>query len=307
MADQLDMRDLRYFETIAETGHVGRAARLVFRSQPALTGAVRRLEQALGTALFQRAGRGIRLTAAGEALVIRARALRMASEDAVREIGDLGKGLAGQVRIGTVPTAARFLLPPACAEFLRQAPGVTLKTVIGHNDVLAASLKSGELDLVVGFSGEADAAITSHEILTDEVVVVAARSHPVFRRRARMRDLLQYRWILAGPSGATRQWLDHAFQTRGLPGPTVQIETNLILLLPPLIEQNNLLSFISRRHIDRRGRLKEIPLRETTMKRRFAVSYRKESYLSPAARRFAELLRTQGKSLFQGIDRIAAC
>ena len=299
MADQLDLRDLRYFEAIAQTGHVGRAAKLVFRSQPALTGAIRRLEESLGTALFSRAGRGIRLTAAGEALLARARALRIASEDAVREIGDLGKGLAGQVRIGAVPTAARFLLPRVCGEFLRQAPGVTLKTVIAHNDALRTALKAGELDVVVSFSAQADPDIASHEILADEVVVVAARGHPVFRRRARMKDLLDYGWILAGPAVATRQWLDHAFMTHGLPTPTVQVETNLILLLPPLIEQSNLLSFVSRRHVGRGTRLKEIRLRETTMKRRFAVRYRRDAYLSPAARRFVELLRTRGKDLFR--------
>ena len=299
MADQLDLRDLRYFEAIAQSGHVGRAAKAVFRSQPALTGAVRRLEAVLGTALFQRAGRGIRLTAAGDALLARARALRIASEDAVREVADLGKGLAGQVRVGAVPTAARFLLPPACGEFLRHAPGVTFKTVIGHNDVLGTLLRTGELDVVVSFGGQAESGIASHEILTDDVVVVAARDHPVFRRRPRMKDLLDYRWILAGPSVATRQWLEHVFLTHGLRGPTVQIETNLILLLPPLIEQNRLLSFISRRHIGGGTRLKEIPLKETTMRRRFAVTYREDSYLSPAASRFVELLRTRGKRLFQ--------
>ena len=295
----MDLRDLRYFEAIADAGHVGRAAKLVFRSQPALTGAVRRLEQVVGTALFRRAGRGIRLTAAGEALLLRARALRIASQDAVREIAELGKGLAGQVRIGTVPTAARFLLPPACAEFLRQAPGVTLKTLIGHDDVLAAALKSGELDVVVSFSGQADPEIESHAILTDEVVAVAARGHPVFRRRAGMKDLLEYRWVLGGPSVATRQWLERAFRAQGLPAPAVQIETNLILLLPTLIEQNHLLSFISRRHIGRSTGLKEIRLKETTMKRRFAVRHRRESYLSPAARRFSDLLRTRGAELFR--------
>ena len=299
MADELDLRDLRYFEVIATTGHVGRAAKQLFRSQPALTGAVRRLEQIVGTALFARSGRGIRLTAAGEALLMRARALRIASEDAVREIGDLGKGLAGQVRIGVVPTVARFLLPPACKEFLRQAPEVTLRIVIAHNDVLRSSLKAGELDVTVSFSAQADGEIASYDIFADEVVVVAARGHPVFRREVAMKDLLDYRWILAGRSVATRQWLDNAFATRGLPGPTVQIETNLILLLPALIEENNLLSFISRRNIERGARVKEIVLRETTMKRRFAVSYRNDAYLSPAARRFVEHLRTRSQALFQ--------
>ena len=299
MADQLDLRDLRYFETIAELGHVGRAAKKLYRTQPALTGAVRRLEEILGTTLFERAGRGIRLTAAGEALLVRARSLRIASEDAVREVADLGQGLAGLIRIGTVPTVARFLLPPLCRELLKEAPAVTFRTFIGHNDVLRTALKAGELDVVVSFSSRADADIASHVIFEDECVVVASRHHAIHRKRARMKDLLGYPWVLAGPTVATRQWLDQAFHARGLPGPTVQIETNLILLLPPLIEQNHLLSFVSRRHLTRGSPLKEVAVRETTMRREFAVTYRGDSYLSPAAKRCVDLLRTRGPALFE--------
>lgn len=298
MADRLDLRDLRYFEAIAETGHVGRAARKLFRTQPALTGAVRRLEEALGTPLFERAGRGIRLTAAGAALQVRARALRIASEDAIREIGDLGKGVAGLVRVGAVPTVARFLLPALCREFLKEAPGVTFRTVIGHDDMLRGALRAGDLDVVVSFSARADEETASHAILEDDCVVVASRAHPIFGKKPRMKDLLDYRWVLAAPGAATREWLEHAFRSRGLPGPQAQIETNLILLLPPLIERTNLLSFISRRHLKRGSALREVALKETTMRRRFAVTYRKDSYLSPAARRCVEMLRSRGKQLF---------
>ena len=299
MADRLDLRDLRYFEAIAETGHVGRAAKKLFRTQPALTGAIRRLEGALGTALFFKAGRGIRLTAAGAALQERARALRIASEEAIREIADLGQGLAGTIRIGAVPTAARFLLPPLCREMLKEAPGVAFRTVIGHDDVLRAAIHSGDLDVVVGFSSHQDRDVVSHAILEDDCVVVASRSHPVFRARIRMRDLLRYRWVLGGPMVATRQWLERAFHEKGLPGPTVQIETNLILLLPSLIEENRLLSFVSRRHLGGTSRLREVSLKDTTMRRRFAVTYRREGYLAPAARRCVELLRTRGETLFE--------
>ena len=300
MADRLDLRDLRYFEAIAETGHLGRAARKVFRSQPALTGCVRRLEEALGTPLFERVGRGIRLTAAGEALASRARSLRIASEDAVREIGDLGRGLAGMIRVGTVPTVARFLLPPLTREFLEEAPGVTIKAMIGQNDVLRNALKAGELDLIVSFTPRSDESeLVHHDILEDEVVVVASRAHPVHRKRARMKDLLDYRWVLASPGVATRQWIDHAFTTRGLPAPRVQIETNILLMLPPLIEKNQLLSFVSRRHAGRGSALREVPLKETTMRRTFAVTYRRDSYLSPAGRRFVELLRSRAVELFE--------
>ncbi len=300
MANELDLRDLRYFEVIAETGNMGRAAKLLFRTQPALTGCVRRLETTLGTELFERVGRGIRLTAAGEALLARARSLRIASQDAVREIGDLGKGLAGLVRVGTVPTVARFLLPPVCREIIGRAPGIKLKVVIGQNDVLRNALRSGELDLVVSFSVQAEADLASDEILEDEVVVAANRSHPIFRKRVRLKDLLGYAWVLAGPGVATRQWIDHAFTSRGLDPPVVQIETNQILMLPPLIEQSNLFTFVSRRHIGpaRGSRLREVVLKETTMRRRFAVTYRKDAYLSPATRRLVQLLRDEGAALF---------
>lgn len=301
MANQLELRDLRYFEVIAETGHLGRAAKKLFRTQPALTGCVRRLEETLGTALFERVGRGIRLTAAGEALLSRARSLRIASEDTVREIGELGRGLAGMIRVGVVPTVARFLLPPLTREFLKEAPDVTIKATIGQNDVLKGALKAGELDLIVSFIPRTDEEGLAHfEFLEDEVVVVASRAHEVHRRRVKMKDLLGYRWVLASPGVATRQWIDHAFVTRGLPAPSVQIETNILLMLPPLIEKSNLLSFISRRHVGGTSVLREVPLKETTMRRRFAVNYRQDSYLSPAGQRFVNLLRAKGKALFEG-------
>ena len=83
----MDLRDLRYFETIAELQHIGRAIeRKLHRTQPALTSSVRRLEEACGAPLFEKAGRGIRLTAAGKVLLKWAQRMRFDVEDAKREI-----------------------------------------------------------------------------------------------------------------------------------------------------------------------------------------------------------------------------
>lgn len=304
MADELDLRDLRYFETIAETGHVGRAAARVHRSQPALTGSVRRLEAALGTALFEKVGRGIRLTAAGHALAARATALRLAAEDAVREIGEIGTGMAGQVRIGVLPTLARFLMPPLCRESLKESPRVTLKTIIGQNDVLDEQLQKGEVDFILTTALRPSPDLGRHPLLEDEAVVIASRAHPVLRRRAvRLEDLLAYGWVLAPLSVGTRQWLERVFADRGLPAPQVQIETNFILTMPSLIHQTELLTFTSRRHVgitDTGASLREVKLKETTMRRKFDVVFRRESYLSPAARRLISMLRARGRKLFAG-------
>lgn len=305
MSNHFDLRDLRYFEAIAETGHLGRAAARLHRTQPALTNCVRRLEAALGAALFERVGRGIRLTVAGEALARRACVLRIAADDAAREIGEVGAGVAGQIRIGVLPTLARFLMPPLCRLFLQEAPGVMLRTNIAQNDVLARLLEVGEVDLILTTAVRASPDITSHLVLEDEAVVIASQAHPILRKKAKLKDLLDYRWVLAPSSVGTRQWIEGVFKAHGLPPPSVQIETNLILMMPSLIHQTELLTFTSRRHVgvdDSGDALREVHLRETTMRRRFDVAYRSGAYLSPAAQRMVSMLRKQGKQLFAAVS-----
>jgi len=301
MSSQIDLRDLKYFETIAELGHLGRAAKQLCRTQPTLTGCVRRMEEVFGTPLFERVGRGIRLTPAGEALLVRARRLRVASDETIQEIHDVAKGDAGHIRIGVVPTGAQDLLPSLCRALLDEAKGITLKTTIAQNDALIASLQSGDLDLLISPDPQNSKEFVSHPILDDVVVVAASASHEIFRKRAKMQDLLGYDWVLAAPSVDTRQWLDHAFDRCGLTRPQVKVETNLVLLLPPLIVETGLLSFISRRHLvpGRIGSpLKEVPLKETTMRRTFKLICRKDGYLPPAARRLTALVSAKGTKTF---------
>jgi DNA-binding transcriptional LysR family regulator len=299
MADELDLRDLRYFEAIADAGHVGRAARLQHRSQPTMTGAIRRLEATLGTPLFERAGRGIRLTAAGEALHARARTLRIAAAEAVREAGDIGSGRAGVVRIGMAPTAAQQIMPRLYAHFHARAPSLAFKAVVANNDVLHAALRAGDIDLAVNVASAGEDDIVSHTVFRDQCVVVARRDHAIFRTRPTLRDLTRYGWLLGSPALATRKWLEQAFRRRGLPPPGVRIETTQVLLLPMVIERTDLLSFLSRRHLHARGPLREVALRETTMRREFALIYRKASYLSPAVLRVIEELRASAKSFLR--------
>jgi DNA-binding transcriptional LysR family regulator len=288
----MDLRDLRYFETIAELQHVGRAAEKLHRTQPALTSCVRRLEDACGARLFEKSGRGIRLTAAGKVLLKWAQRMRFDVEDAQREISAFSRGLSGHVRIGIVPTAAQFLLPPVARQLLREAPDVTMRTVVGLIDTLKPLLRAGEIDLMVGTESAAEEGFVSELLAEDCIVVAASAKHELFRGRPTLRDLTRCRWALQPPGAPTRDWLDHTFDRRHLPRPQVQVETTMLLMLPTLIAQTGLLSFISRHHLDPsngRSPLKEIPLKEATMRRRMVVTHRESSYLSPAARRLIRL------------------
>jgi len=293
----MDLRDLRYFETIADLQHVGRASTKLHRTQPALSSAVRRLEEDCGVALFEKAGRGIRLTAAGKVLLKWAQRMRFDVEDAKREIGAIGKGLSGHIRIGIVPTAAQFVLPPVARQLLQEAPDVTLRTVVGLVDALKPLLHAGEIDMMVGTEGPAEAGYESKLLTEDAIVVAAAANHELFRGHPTLKDLTAYRWALQPPGAPTRDWLDHTFDRKRLPRPRVQVETTMLLMLPMLIAQTGLLSFISRSHLEERpGRsgLKEIPIKEATMRRRLVVTYRSNSFLSPAAERLITLFSAAG-------------
>lgn len=288
----MDLRDLRYFETIAELQHVGRATARLHRTQPALTSSIRRLEADCGTALFAKAGRGIRLTEAGRVLLKWAQRMRFDVEDAKREIAAIGQGLTGHVRIGIVPTAAQFLLPAVASRLLQEAPDATLKTVVGLVDTLKPMLRAGEIDLMIGTEGPEEPGYAARVLAEDSIVVAASARHELLRGKPSLKDLTGYRWALQPPGAPTRDWLDHTFDRKRLPRPRVQVETTMLLMLPALIEQTGLLSFISRHHLaGRLGALglKEIAVKDAVMRRRMVVSHRENSFLSPLAARVIDL------------------
>jgi len=299
----MDLRDLKYFVAIAQAGNTRRAAAIVHRSQPALTKAIDRLEASLGAKLFEREGRGQRLSVAGAALFARATPL-LGSADAVRnEVAALGRGTAGLVRLGSGPLGAEYLLPTISQLLLREAPDVQLQLLIRMNYESRVELRDGNLDLVLGFVPDRENEFVCDTLLKDVVVVAAGAQHPIFRGRKRLtlESLTRYRWALPNISVASRTWLDQVFESQGLGRPNAQIETNSIPLIPRVIADTHLLSFVSRRTISAsQGQLREIPLPATTLIRNFGLTYLKDVSLSPAAEKLIGLLRTHGQSLFHG-------
>ena len=294
----MDFRDLKYFEVIATEGNLGRAAERLHRTQPALTKCIDRLEEDLGAALFEKDGRGMRLTAAGQVLLKRTRLMAIMVEETAREMQDHAGGLQGTVRIGCVPTLGEHLMPAVFAQLLAEAPAITVNLFVGMNDHLLAHLRDGEIDLVIGPMLDADADIASEQIAEDTVVVMASEDHPVFNAPATLAGLLDYKWMLPATTVASRQWLDQTFERHGLARPQVQIESNVLNAILPILEKAPLLGFVTRLNlVAGRARLREVVLAETEMQRRLGLAYRKNGYLSPVAARVAAILRARGKEL----------
>jgi DNA-binding transcriptional LysR family regulator len=297
----MDLRDLYYFEAIADCGHMGRAAERVFRTQPALSKCIQRLEEQLSAALFERVGHRLVLTPVGDALLARARFLRRSLEDTVREVDDVARGVTGHVRIGHTATAAEQLLPKVISLLRREMPGVTMELGMGMNDELRTSLRAGDHDLLVGPLSPGDGEFTSHVMFSDHVVVACSRSHPLAGRpRVRMKDLAACGWVMPPRGVAIRDWLDRTFEGRGLPPPKVEIDSGSISLMPRLIADTELLTFISRENLGAGSvmtLLRELEFAPTTLRREIGVVMRANGYLSPAVRTAVGLLKARGREL----------
>ncbi|MFS2139370.1 LysR family transcriptional regulator [Duganella sp. Dugasp56] len=294
----MDFRDLRYFEVIATEGNLGRAAARLFRTQPALTKSIDRLEAILGAQLFEKAGRGVKLTAAGAVLLTRTRQMALLIEETSREMKEHASGLKGKVRIGCVPTLAEHMMPAVFQELLADAPEVEVELKVAMNDAILSALRDGELDLVVGPIVESDEHLVSEQFSEDEVVVLASRDHEIFKGPYALADLLRYKWVLPATSVASRQWLDHTFERNGLARPAVQIESNVLIMILPIIEQTHLLGFVARFNLQsQKTYLREVELPETTMRRPLGLTYRSGGYMSPVVQRTVAILRSQNSAL----------
>lgn len=288
----MELKYLRYFLAIQDTGHLGRAAITLGITQPALTKCIQRLEKIYNTRLILKVGRGIRLTEAGLLLCDRAQKVVQNMEVIQRDIGALADGSAGYIRLGAAATAAEFMLPPLAKSLLEAAPSVRLDVKVGLNDLLQTTLREKQLDIILGFLPDDSSEFISRPLLDDPVVLVASGEHPLAGIHPTPEQLDQYNWLLPSSTVATRQWLEQRLAQGGYQPPRVQIEANSISTLHPVIVETNLLSFVSRRALEdvhHAFPLVEIPMPLLVMPRTFGLQFHSWSELSPVARKFVQI------------------
>src|ERR1700742_4707138 len=125
--DEIEVRHLRYFIAVAEELHFGRAALRLHMAQPPLSQQIRRLEEMLGHALFLRTSREVRLTAAGEELLERARRTLRKIESDIAAARKIGRGEAGSLTVGFIGSGMLTALPKMLGRYRRQYPEVDLQ------------------------------------------------------------------------------------------------------------------------------------------------------------------------------------
>ncbi len=215
--NNLSLHQLRVLCEVARLGSFTRAAEALYLGQPAVSQHVAALERALGVPLVYRAGRGVRLTEAGQLVVdYGGRILRLTEQ--LRSGIDGLKGLAtGRLVVGAGQTPGDYLLPPVLGEFRRRYPGVSVELEIAGTQRVVDWLVRHVYDL--GFLGDRaeHPDLELEPFVEDRVVLFVAAEHPLAGRRSvSLADALAPGLIVREPASATRATGERALRTAGV-------------------------------------------------------------------------------------------
>jgi DNA-binding transcriptional LysR family regulator len=184
MSDQIELRHLRYFLAVAETLHFSRAAKRLGIAQPPLSQQIRRLEQLLGHALFERTTRGVTLTLAGQLLAKRAQSTMEKVDEDLAQVRRLGRGEEGTLTVGFSGSVMFTELPAAIQSYRRRYPKVELRLRELVTTAQIAALLNGTLDLAFLRDGDPTEGIRMTTLLKEKYVAVLPEAHPLAKRRS---------------------------------------------------------------------------------------------------------------------------
>ena len=275
-------RHINYFLAVAEHGSFTRAASALHVSQPALSQQIRQLEESLGVPLFDRSGRTIRLTDAGEVWrQYASRALQElgAGKRAIHDVADLTRG---SLRIAVTPTFTSYFIGPLMADFYARYPGITLQLI---EDMLCRD----ELDVGIAFAPVHSPELEAIPLLTESLALVVAQHHPLaVHEQVALSRLHDEKLVLLSAEFATREQIDHYCEKAGL-HPQVVIEANSISAVLELIRRTSLSTLLPAAIATQHDGLKAISLAPPLLERTAVLLRRKNSWQTAAAKAFLHM------------------
>lgn len=215
----MELEQIKAFLAVVRSGSFSKAARAIYRSQPAVTARIQALERELGTPLFDRLGRQVKLAAAGQALLENAGPLIEQWDGLKNRVQEsIGGILRGPVRLGSGEAALLYLLPGPVRAFRKRYPQVE---ILVRNQPLQQTLemlKTGELDFGFRSLAAAPPDMSFRPSRTFERVLITPRDHPILKEsRITLKALSRHSLIMPWKGSTTRQLVERAFEEADLP------------------------------------------------------------------------------------------
>jgi LysR family cyn operon transcriptional activator len=289
----MELRHLRYFQAVAEEHSFRRAAERLFISQPALSQQIRQLEEELGVPLFDRIGKRVRPTAAGELLLGYARRVLHELDEAQRALAEF-EGLArGTLALAVVQTVNSYLIPAALARFIPAYPAIAIRIEELPAGQIEAGIIGGQIDLGIGFAPASAAEIEAEPLFDEELVLIVRSDHRLAgQERLPVGQLEGVPLALLAQTFCTRRLVDQCAQLAGA-RLDVRVEMNAIEGLLATVRATGLatvLPALALRTTAGAG-LCAVALCEPVPRRSVGLLWQRGGYRCAAARAFAATVR----------------
>jgi DNA-binding transcriptional LysR family regulator len=299
---RLKLRDLDILMAVVEAGGMGKAARRLGMSQPAVSKAVADLENAMQVRLLVRSQKGIEPTPYGVALIKRGVSVFNELRQGVQDIEFIADPTAGELRIGATEPTAAAIVAPVIERLLRQYPRMTFQVLGG--DLLGTYRNMAQRNVELVISRVSDAlpeGCTYETLFHDSMVVAAGKNHPLTRRRKiELADLVDESWTQQLGDNHFGWLVANAFRGCGLPPPRMTVASSYLILRSELLAAGRLLTVVpgfSLKLPRKHPFLKALPVVLPGSRHPIAIVTLKNRELSPLAQLFCEHVRALTKPL----------
>jgi LysR family hydrogen peroxide-inducible transcriptional activator len=287
----MQIHQLRYFCAVARTGSFTRAAQHEHLAQPSLSQQIRKLEDELGTKLFDRLGRTVRLTQLGEAFLPRAEAILRQVSSAKLEIQEMSGVEQGKLVIGAIPTIAPYFLPSCLASFGRKFPRVQVSVIEEVTDELLKRIHDGTIDLALLALPVPATHCLCHELFREPLYVVVPRNH-----RLASLPRVHLKQIESDPFLLLKE--GHCFRENALSAcsrarirPNVVFESGQFTTILAMVSAGSGVSVVPEMAVEQREGCKFLPITDESAFRRIGIVQLKQHFRSRVHRAFLDHLR----------------
>ncbi len=249
----IDFRHLETFCRVAALKSFSRAADDLFLTQPTVSGHILSLERSLSLRLFDRTGREVRLTKAGEMFLRYASKILTVRKDLLNALSEFSQGIRGELSLGASTIPGEYLLPRLIGDFKREHPRFAFSLKISDTKDIVQELLQGHIEFGL-IGAKVDHPSLHHESFEeDEIIIIAPSDHPLSRKRSvGFEDLLKEPWIIREEGSGTQMTVERALRKKGksLKDFNVAIEMGSTSSVKEGVKAKLGLAFISRRAVE---------------------------------------------------------
>lgn len=288
----LDTRQLRAFCVLARTGSYTQTARELHLTQSGVSHSMKALERDVGCRLFDKLGKKVVLTQAGEQLLQHATKILQEMENARQSLAHLGRWGRGRLRLGATTTACQHILPTVLREFKESFPDHNITIDPGDSTALVSSLLRQRIDLALALEAENEPQLEFQPLFTDELHFIVGALHPWAQtRRVERADLPRQNYILYNKASITFRLIEDYFRQEEVVLNTV-IELGSMEAIKELVKLGLGVSIVSpwiaRKEIEE-GSVVALPLGRRRLRRRWGILHWRGKRLNLAEETFVGL------------------